>query len=836
MTVAACIMDLRAKGQLDAARAQLFLDVYNDLEQSYAGVMGRAAAIAQASADTVKAAKADLLRKKRLTALQVTAQKQILANLERLGREGVDMDVAALAHFDHDERVAGVTNIEARRRAVLGKLHGMMAGILETFDRNLAGKVRNPAQLVNVVREAFGEATGDAAAKELAEAWARASDYARQRFNMAGGQIGKLERWGMPQAHDARKVKLATYEVWRDTVVPMLDLSRMTDNLTGQPFTPMRLETMLRDTYEAIVTEGWSRRKPGRMGSGMIANQRAESRFLIFKNADAWLDYQARFGVGDSRGAPDAIFDGMMGHLDGMSRDIAAMEVLGANPHATVRWLTDVVQKAAATGALPDGRVVDAQSRARKAEFMMKTMWELFNGDLNRPVNAQAARAFSAFRSLQTAAKLGGAFISAITDMGFQATTRAFNGLPVAKTVGDYVKWMAPKVAGAEKAAAVRSGLLAEEAAGRMASLWRYQEEFNTPAFANRLASGVMRVTGLSRWTQVGRWLFGMEYMGFLADNAGKAWGDIDSALRNRLEFYGIGPERWDMIRGTELHTMDGASILRPDDLAARTDLPPGQAEELSDLLLEMIQSETRFAVPEAGVRARAVMTGGARPGTIVGETARSVMQFKAFPVSIVFTHLMRAVYGRGAISGARYAAHLMIGTTALGALALQMKQLLAGKDPQPMDSPKFWMAAMMQGGGVGIFGDFLFADQNRHGGSLAETAAGPMVATVSDFTMLTVGNLQQLMMGEDTDAGRELTRFLRANTPGASIWYARLAMDRIMWDEMQRMLDPDYDGHIRRVRRQLQREMGQEYWWEPGELAPDRAPDLENAIEGERG
>lgn len=834
MTVAACIADLRAKGQLEARRAQLFLDIYNDLEQSYAGTMGRAAAMAQASADTMKALQADLARRKRLTALQVTAQKGILANMERMAREGVDLDITAVAHFDHDERVRGVSNIEARRRAVLGKLHGMMAEVLETFDRNVLGRVRNPARLVNVVREAFGEDTGDLAAKELAAAWGKAADYARQRFNMAGGQIGRLENWGLPQAHDGRKVKAAGFEAWRDALVPMLDLSRMVDEATGLPFTAMRLEAMLRDTYEAIVTEGWSRRPLGGGGRGMIANQRAERRFLAFKDADTWLDYQARFGVGDSRGAPDAVFDTMMGHMDGMARDIAAMEILGPNPAATVRWLADLVEKGAATDALPDGRIVRADSRARAAGFQMRTMFDLFNGDMNRPVNAQMARGFSAIRSWMTASKLGGAAISALTDIGFQWTTRAFNGLPVMRAVSDYLTYMLPKVRAGEKAVAVRSGLLAEEAAGRLAALWRYHDEFNTPALAQRLANGVMQLSGLSRWTQVGRWLFGMEYMGHLADNAGRSWADLDDTLRGRLEFYGIGEDRWELIRQTPLNEANGSALLRPDDVAARTDLGPGQAEELSDLLLEMIQSETRFAVPEAGLRSRAAMTGASRAGTFSGELWRSMMQFKAFPVSIAFTHLMRAIHGRGGLPRAGYVAHLVIGTTALGALALQIKQVLAGKDPQPMDNPRFWTAAAMQGGGLGIYGDFLFADQNRYGGGLAATLAGPTIGSAEGFLHLTAGNVQEMFGGkefEDTNGGRELVRFLRANTPGASLWYSRLAMDRLIWDEMQQMMDPDYAGAVRRMERTAEREFGQEFFWAPDENAPDRAPDFSNAM-----
>ena len=77
--------------------------------------------------------------------------------------------------------------------------------------------------------------------------------------------------------------------------------------------------------------------------------------------------------------------------------------------------------------------------------------------------------------------------------------------------------------------------------------------------------------------------------------------------------------------------------------------------------------------------------------------------------------------------------------------------------------------------------------------------------------------------------AGRELVRFLMANTPGSSLWYARVALDRILWDQMQKELDPDYRESFRAIERRARREFDQGYWWRPGDLAPEAAPDILN-------
>jgi hypothetical protein len=51
---------------------------------------------------------------------------------------------------------------------------------------------------------------------------------------------------------------------------------------------------VLRDTFEKIRTDGWSAITPGGAGGKMLANQRAEHRFLHFSDGDAWLAYHER--------------------------------------------------------------------------------------------------------------------------------------------------------------------------------------------------------------------------------------------------------------------------------------------------------------------------------------------------------------------------------------------------------------------------------------------------------------------------------------------------------------------------------------------------------------
>lgn len=84
-------------------------------------------------------------------------------------------------------------------------------------------------------------------------------------------------------------------------------------------------------------------------------------------------------------------------------------------------------------------------------------------------------------------------------------------------------------------------------------------------------------------------------------------------------------------------------------------------------------------------------------------------------------------------------------------------------------------------------------------------------------------------MEGRDSKYGATVVRYLKGITPGSNAWYARAALDHLIWMQAMEAVSP---GYLASVRQRTQRETGQQWWWQPGELTPDRAPDLGSAIE----
>ena len=336
----------------------------------------------------------------------------------------------------------------------------------------------------------------------------------------------------------------------------------------------------------------------------------------------------------------------------------------------------------------------------------------------------------------------------------------------------------------------------------------------------------MLRGVGLSHWTQASRQTFGIEFLGWLGDQAAKKFDDLPDATRNTLEKYGIGSDRWDIIRNTDLEDYKGNKFVRPSNIEDRTDLAPGLGREIATQILTMIEQETTQAIPQATIRSRAFLRGGTKKGTIAGEIIEGFAQFKSFPTTIIQNNLQRYMTLEGWGNKVQYGLDFFVTMAIAGALGLQGREMLKGRDPMDMMDPKFWGKAILTGGGTGIIGDFFFANRNEYGRGLGATLAGPQVGFINDFLNLTVGNAYEFAMGEDTKIGRESVTFLQRYFPGSSAWYGRLALERLAWDNLKKMVDPEADASFRRFQRKRLREFNQEHWWAPGENLPERAPE----------
>jgi hypothetical protein len=745
---------------------------------------------------------------------------------DRINRIQTDQRGTRAKALNTDLRNTGVI-VSAERKIAQGQLFSLIEAAGDKHGAGMGRRVlmfafdaENRAMTRDIVKEIFKNAdghTGNQIAQTAAKAWLETIENLRQRFNSAGGDVGRLDYGYTPQPHSTAKIRKAGRDGWVLSTMQWLDRTRYVRE-DGSRMDDGEVIDFLHHVYDTLSTEGLNKKEPGSYsGSGARANRGADSRQLHFADGDAWLQYDAAFGRG-------TLYDAMMGHIGGITRDITLIERYGPDANATARLQFDLA--AQADGTAP-GRLTG------KMSVEPQTYWDMLTGKTGTPRDEGLARTFEAVRNLQTAAKLGAAVISSVTDLGTLAITAGYNRLGY---------WRLLRDIGSQGSKQTREfmathGMIAESLAS---SLNRWSGDHLGTGWSGKLANSVMKLSLLNAWTDGLRQGFTMSMNAKLAELAGKDWGALTEFDRSRLTRSGFSDADWAILNGVAPTQFKGRTLLTPQ---AIKQAGVEGAEQLAAKVFGFIHDESEYAIVNPDMTTRAVVTmGGQQAGTWGGEIARTVMQFKSFPIAMFTRHWARMLEGDHDAKGAPlvasrtgYGFALMATLTGLGAVATQEKQILQGKDPIDMRKGRFWAKALAQGGGFGIAGDLFLIDPSSNGTDSATTAikniAGPTVGSAAELVLKDISeNVWQASEGKDTHWQAELASWAKAQTPGASLWWVRPMLDHGFVNAMNENLSP---GYLSRMQQRAQKDWGSGYWWRPQDTLPSRAPDLEHAVGG---
>lgn len=825
-----CIDAALAKNEINADYAKRAREIYDDHLTGFAASMPRGEAMAEAARSAFRYLEADAAETRRQAFLSLAARRDIMGRLDGYrdprNAGASDPNKAATGLFDRLLPGRNGFAVEQQRVYWRNSAYAKMDEAFKAFRANWLLRPRNLPLMERTVRELFGETTGDDLARTIAKSWTDAAEFLRSNFNRFGGHIGLLEKWGLPQAHNGRQIRSAGLEEWRGFITPLLDASRMVDRNTGRSFagSDASLADALDGVYKNILTEGWSDREATSVAGSARANTRADTRFLVFKDADSWLAYQKRFGE------PNA-FSGMLHHLDGLARDISLMQVLGPNPSSTMRWLGQELTRRRALAAGRDDRVTDTMRH-------VGVMYDMTTGKAFAPSNATVATIDADVSNVLTSAQLGSALISSVpSDVTFQLLTRRMNAMPMMRL---FKTLLAQLASSGNRQAAIRIGAGAEAFSRALLEQHRYLGELHGHRATRFLADRVLAFSGLSPWTSAGRVSFFADALGTLADRAGEHWAALPQGLREGLARYRIGEPEWEAIRATPQYEAMGAKFIRAEDVANRTDLDPSHALELGQRISDWASSETEFAVPSHSLAGAARGRGQSAPGTLADVLKNSALMYRTFSFTMLMSHGRRLLAQGNLQKKGAYAASLVLTSMFAGAISLQMKELIAGRDLRDMADPRFWGAATAQGGGTALIGDFAntgIGGVSRTGGGLAEAVAGPRVGLVADVTRALLG-AEMSPSEQDVPAATatNLLQFAKRYMPGGNLWYARLVLERYLFDAIQEDIDPRWKTRVRSIEDWYRRQYGNGFWWKRGtqpgfDNSEIRAPDLSNAL-----
>lgn len=631
-------------------------------------------------------------------------------------------------------------------------------------------------------------------AVELAKVIQKWQEVSRLDANAAGAWIGKRVGYIVRQSHDPERIRRAGYEAWRAAVADKFDFTEM----------GVMDDKALRSLYQNLSTGNHLKDAPpdvtGFKGPANIAKKLSRGREIIFKDADAWFDYNEQFGVGNLR---EAVSSGLVRSAD----SIGLMRSLGTNPRAMFDTVRDDLILAA-KAADQDEQVTKITDRRGALDRFM----DAADGSMNIPGNALWARRSSNVRAWVSLAKLGGMILSQLNDLGLYGSGVRYQGRGFLSGMGEAVSGLGRNLQPQEtRELAASLGVVLDNMAGELGRMG----SFNEPGWATRSLRTFMKLNLSQWWTDRMRTsaAFGMSH--HMALNSTKAWDALGDEYRRVLSLYDITAKDWDTIRASEHADVDGKAYVLPERI---------EDIQAADKLRTYLTDQTSFLALEPDAKTRAYMLQSSRPGTWTGEMFRFLMQFKSFTWAYMQKIVGRELYGRGyegnSIIGAlrngngemQGLAQIILASTLLGYGSMALKDLAKGRTPRdPTESPEkardVFLAAMVQGGGAGIYGDFLFGESNRFGGGLLSTIAGPGIGAFAE-----VGDLYRRAVRGEASASDALRTTL-SNTPYANLFYTRIALDYMLLYQIQESMNP---GYLRRMERDLEEKHGQQFLLRP--------------------
>ncbi len=754
--------------------------------------------------------------KKRRVALTISARQRLDAFIKNYtGRDGKLEALNRTIAF-HADGKSNFLSVESRGKATRDYALSQIQESFEAVDPRFFHLFEDEAGVRALIYEIRGQDTGNVRAKKGAKAWSEVTELLRRRFNDAGGDIGYLENWGIPQHHSMDKVGRVTQDKWVSDVIGKLDRKYYIKE-DGQLMNDTEVSAFLGEAYTTIATGGINKLSDSGMRlSGARANRGNASRQIHFKDGDAYLEYQSQYG-------DRSLWEVMVGHLEGISKDIALVETYGPNPdHVFKSMLDELTAETAVANPQRTGQV-------KRLANSTENLYNFISGKTQPIANPHIARWSDNIRNWMVASRLGSALLASFSDLGTMYLSAKVTNLPMAQLFRNQIDAMNPANQ-AELRMARGAGLAMESLLG---SVNRWAMDNMGPSKARWAATAVMRASGLTAWSDAQKRAYGVTMMGSLGDLVHKQ-ADLASLSNDDfriLKSKGITETDWSVWKladredwGKGNDTMlTPESIMRiPDSAVSHLGSPERVKFEAMRKLLGAVAEEVDMAVITPGAREQMLTGGGIQRGTWKGELTRSVFLFKSFPISVVMRHYSRAMGMPSAGGRAAYIAAFIASTTVLGAMSQQLNDVVSGRNPREMlgeDSGKFWLGALLKGGGLGLYGDFLLSDHTRYGGGALASMLGPVAGLIDDVVKLAQGVPLNAVEGKPEQTGGDLVKLGKGLIPGANLWYAKAALDHMIFNQMQEYFSP---GYLNKVEKRSKKEFNQTYWWRPQDALPE--------------
>ena len=769
--------------------------------------LGDEAAVARAIEK--RQARINMLAQEGLTARVVPGRDldSVIAVIDGVQRKGAFKDAALSLNAMGGQRVRNTVNafFHDLEDAGMDKAFKKADPAFERDVANELGRIDDPT---------WGRDTGNAQAKKMAEIIHKHQDALRLAENDAGAFVGKLDQYIARQTHNRAKIIRAGEDAWVAGIRPKLAARTFDDML------PDEIDGFLRQTYRNLATGIHTGSEQGDWIAGFkgpanLAKKLSAERKLFFESPDSWMDYNREFGNGSLNGT-------VLSTLERGSRAVEAMQLLGTNPRAMLNgWLDDLAVK-----ARDEGRTADATLLSQQKERMLRLYDHAMRNP--RPIeNEKTAAFFASLRSFQRF-KLGGAAISSIPDLSSTAAMARHNGIGALESLSWHLGQLFPD--GAGRKAAMREANIGWDYMAQSLQT-RFGAEDGVPGALAKTVDTFSRLTALPWWTQNMKDASTLMLLHNTAEKAGLEHAALPRRMQTTLRRFGIEQPEWDAIRQVVQKAPDGNRYIFAGDIADLPDsavahLGPNPDKARADLQKKYstyIFDNVQEGMSEETASIRDLLAGEGKAGEWGSEARRSIMQFKQFPASFMARSVMREWSRDGVdVSGM---AKLIAGTTLFGYLSMSAKDMLRGKEPFNPANPEGYdagqysknvMRALVQGGGLGIYGDFLLGEVSRTGLGALGSMLGPSFGMANDLTNALIVKPREAALAGKLSAGRfaaDAFQAAKSNAPFINLFWTRTALDYGVLYSLQETLNP---GYLARYEQNTQKSTGQQFLLSP--------------------
>jgi hypothetical protein len=667
---------------------------------------------------------------------------------------------------------------------------------------------------LEIMREMIGEPTGVKGAKDIARILKESQNSWRLRLNDLGANIGELDDWITRTTHDTEKMAAASKSsrliednrlAWVEYIQTKLNLKRTFPNVND----PIEINKILSSIYDSLMT-GDHLKYGGTnsiYGTKNVSNRLNASRVLHFKDLQSRQEYNIKFGE-------PSLQTSVFNVLTSSAKNIVIMQELGTNPQDTFNKILALLKKKYKNS---DYKIV------RDLNFEnFQGAFSQIDGSINVIGSQTLAKIGIVVRGTGDMARLGGTLITSFADLAPYMGTTNFQGRGLLTGLFEAINGL---LGGNNRAAMevleVVSNSIVVSNRGNV-----FGDGSDLTGSIGNLRNKFFKWNGLNGWVANLKSSMALGVAKFYGSLSETKFFNLEKRERNFLTLYGIDEGKWDMLRSIKTLAVDNKRYLTAEGAKDISDSVINKylgrklsARELrnfkNDLELtwrNVLNDQGTHGTPEPDTQIRAITTMGSIKGTYMGEINRFIMQYKNFAVSLYKKILRREMDSYGPdesklIGVSMLASTLMLGTI-IGYIVLSVKDMLSGRSPRDPKKLSVIMQSFVQGGGGGIYGDFLMSEiQNQYGNGIFETALGPTASDIKKFIDMVK------TMNEPKKAGKKFLELAEGHTPFINLYYTKAAYDYLIGYQIKEYLDP---GFFKRMKDRNEKNRGQTYYFKP--------------------